>query len=559
MQRKLIIIIIIPLFLLIIFPLTTQAKVPVIVYGEYLNDVVNVHEVWQIRANTQLELSLEKFMFQLFTALSTRQEEFLKTFELAKIEKAREDVNKLMFETQRELYDQGVIVNVPDPVTGKPVTIKKEGRVITNPDDFLFEEPIQKARDFVYCYLAPWKHFTWEDDRQYCGALGLTGDDCNSQNVCKFMPQDRPNGVSQCPSDETRDKLKQRLLNGLVRKEHKWAMAPPESWYTPAICEKVLNSFSCFDKDNCFTACDLQNQTCNINQLGKLTKEDAAKINNTHATLSNPVAYVKNNTIYELQQAAGNPNNNPAALEMSLQQQIDSIISNYQTLKQAQYAAGQGIRPEKYLIAFQDKSEGCRRYFHEENGKLVFTVRDDIDCKSRDEAFFGRTLDMNHGSENKSYKDSVFWFDTENIVSPAIVLLQKMAAATQAEFDLAQKAYKYPADQSTIISDQVTNTNSGFSGFIPSLRSTINELPAPWEDANLYAELPPEYSSDQIGAYPPELGLDYYLNRWYKDINQMYLPQSDTQDTFDKILRQWFCVENDNLGDCMEKRDPKYP
>lgn len=592
------IIILIALLSLLILPMTTNAAVPVVVFGKYLDDVYNVHDLWEIHENTQYELSLEKFLINLNNVFATRQEEFLKTFELAKIEKAREDVNKLNFETQRELTDQGVIVEVRDPVTGKPYTIKKEGRIITNPDDFLFEEPIQKARDFVYCYLAPWKHFAWEDDLQFCNELGLTGnlagatigmtgsDLCTSQNVCMKMPSQTPNGVTQCPSDVTRDKLKQRLLSGLVRKEHKWALAPPESWYSPAICERILNSFTCIDKENCFGIpmagnkakfCEFaEGGSCSIAPISALAVEEAAKVNSTHATLSRPVAYVNDNTIYELQQAAGNPNNDPRALERMLLQQTENIINQYQTLRQAQYTAGQGIRPEKYLVAFVDVKEGkiegkpCpAKYYSFSEKKLIPGAGD---CKALDEMFFGRPLTMNHGGEDKAYKDYVFWFDTENVTSPAVVLLQKMAAAAQAQFDLARMAYKDPTTAENITSDILYVANNSLTFFNPSvpiikpnpIQLLGGKLPAPWEDPNEYANLPPEYFLDWTGEWPPTLGEGYYLNRWYKDINQMYLPKSGVGPgvpeypgtTFDKILRQWFCLEGD--WNCFEQRDPKY-
>src|SRR3989338_1738204 len=210
MIRKKIAIIFILLSFSLIFPKFVNAAVPVIVFGEYLEDLYNIHE------NTDMELSLEKFMMNLFNTFATRQEEFTKTFELAKIEKAREDVNKLNFEVQRELTGQGVIIEAKDPVTNQKYTIKKEGRIITNPDDFFFEEPLQKARDFTYCYLAPWKHFALDsNDQQYCDELGLEDDQCTTSKICELIPSETPNGITQCPSDIIRDQIKQQLLSDL--------------------------------------------------------------------------------------------------------------------------------------------------------------------------------------------------------------------------------------------------------------------------------------------------------------------------------------------------------
>jgi hypothetical protein len=145
-----------------------------------------------------LKDSNEQFMTDLMTAISEKQRidlEELQKYELAKIEKAREDVNKLTYEVYRELVDesliyekglQGTIVRglglkeiIPKAETSKYcpfgvlvgnganpqcMIIKKEGRVISNVDNFINEESIQKARDFLMCYLAPWRHFPVGDD-----------------------------------------------------------------------------------------------------------------------------------------------------------------------------------------------------------------------------------------------------------------------------------------------------------------------------------------------------------------------------------------------------------
>lgn len=129
----------------------------------------------------------------------------LKAFELAKIEKAREDVNKLIQETIKELKDQplvitdasnlidnlartnvqkilrlnglsvegqlvtlvagiacptGILVNA-EPGSSSPEcwVIKQSSRVVENLDDYLYEEALQKSRDAIMCLLAPWNHW----------------------------------------------------------------------------------------------------------------------------------------------------------------------------------------------------------------------------------------------------------------------------------------------------------------------------------------------------------------------------------------------------------------
>src|SRR3989344_4397590 len=80
-------------------PLSAHAAVPVWVV--------------QIDAGTDYERSLERFLFDLFNTLQRRQEDFTAAFELQKIEKAREDVNKLFQETQEELQNAGLMLDVP--------------------------------------------------------------------------------------------------------------------------------------------------------------------------------------------------------------------------------------------------------------------------------------------------------------------------------------------------------------------------------------------------------------------------------------------------------------
>lgn len=139
----------------------------------------------------------------------------MKSFELAKIEKAREDVNKLINDTVKEMKDQPLVLtdaggsgnnNIIDKLqvgkvkeilrlkgiavkahlttgintsgggdfisdkcvngiivlnNGHPECwiIKQSSRVIENLDDYLYEEGAQKARDVTMCLLAPWNHW----------------------------------------------------------------------------------------------------------------------------------------------------------------------------------------------------------------------------------------------------------------------------------------------------------------------------------------------------------------------------------------------------------------
>ena len=70
--------------------------------------------VVQFDAGTDFETSILSFLGDLFDKLTTKQLESSAAFELLKVEKAREDVNKLMQEVQEELTDYGIALAVQD-------------------------------------------------------------------------------------------------------------------------------------------------------------------------------------------------------------------------------------------------------------------------------------------------------------------------------------------------------------------------------------------------------------------------------------------------------------
>lgn len=537
--------IIIVIIALMIFASPALARVPVIPgrdgeesFINRIQEVTNVGAVHQIDANTSLETSLERFFFTLFNAFTQREENFLLSFELGKIEKAREDVNKLMYEAYRELNpealqlqlgteetkqilkSQGISTAAIDSATGLPVTIKLEGRIITNIDDFLEEEPIQKARDYVYCALAPWKHFPLDpEDADYCKDNNLTigAEDevicggepktceiikrkrCNTENVCVLMAEEG----KQCPSDKRRDEFKERLLMEIHRKHKFLDTAPPESWYTPDRCQLILEGLSCDQQEK---------SKCPLPKPGpELTKNyDLIQDEPTIDLAPSTDRVLSWNDYIQL---ASNPSNSPLALLEKIRQNAERIITEYRTNRQVQYIAGQGLRPEKYLIGFPDKTTAQ---------------------KEEDKKKFGREL--------KGYTGQYFFFDTENVISPAVILQNKLAAATQAQFDLAQMAFKYPPDQSMASSEGVYNI---IPEVVPVIKPSIAQLPPPWEDIQPYAQLNPlykqipQYNGDEISGGLPvdfkKLGInDYYLNIWYKDIFQM------DRKPFSKLLKEWF-------------------
>lgn len=414
--RKIIIIIIFAF--LFITPLKTRAAVPVVVFGDYLNEIRN------IKSNTDFETSLEKFMFNLFTALSQKEEDFITSFELAKTEQARADVAKLIRDTLNELKgegnviplynediktiaaylkDKGIKINLTDQnkdencVTGirldngDCVIIKKESRIIRNVDDFLNEEPIQKARHYVNCALGRWKDFP-------------------------FAAADEESG-------RIRDEMRKEFLLKLGRKSKFATMVvvggkeypfyelnPPTDWYTQDRCEVIMSTIGCrIDSED--EARSETGESQEDNQGG--SKGASCKYNFllSEPTLEKPLAYY-DVLSWDLINKADDPKNSYNDTYYEIDTTIDKIIADYHEQRLAEYTAGQGIRSEKYLLGFSGFVEGGE--------------------------FGGR-----QATENE-----YFFFDTDYVISPAVILVQKMAAATQAEFDLARQGFKVEPSRS---------------------------------------------------------------------------------------------------------------
>lgn len=379
------------------------------------------------------------FQFNLFNAMFTREQDFIKTFELQKIEKAREDVNKLIFEVETELVDQGTIINQPDPLTGAEHIIKKPGRIIHNLDDFIYEEPIQKARDFIYCYFG--------------------GDLSPSVIPWKILPL----GDTDPESIAKQRNLRNYFLSYIQRKSTYPLTAPPEEWYTEEVCAQIMASFpateACFDNPN-----DPACASVTSSQVLPTLEKSLSRIRTDRGYF----------TVDEFVEYATNPNNSEEGIKTTLKYKIDGIIGQISTLRTLEYLAGQGVRSEKVLI-----------------GQPVPGTTD------------------------------YYFFDTEYVISPAVILLQKMQAAAQSQFDLAQNAWvdldtgtpssilgnynlKLGADVPILDSrgdpvvtlpgwikpDPSLDTLQFRTTTDPSLATTLPGLPAPWEDTSSYNKLP---------------------------------------------------------------------
>ncbi len=453
---------------LMLVPAAARADVPI--------HVVNFD------ACTDYETSLENFIGSALGAVEEKLENFFLTFRLGQIEKAREDVAKLVYETQQELKDEALLTEykdfyctAADETTGictetrlffhnilrsrgitaikgddkvcpggymadlgtgqqECVLIKKEGRIITNVDEYLYEEPIEKARHYLQCYLAPWRFFPFADDTERCAEVGLTGEACTSRAVCEKL---RAQG-EQCKSDTLRDQLKFEMLNKIQRKNRYLYRNtnPPENWYTPERCDYILSFLTA---PRCTTD-EAGNTVCPDNAPPPLgggetdfvkRQEEWARyrrFKEEEPDLDGQPSDVGNKTQEwgEYRQSL-EPKNSFPGVAQKVDTTVQEVIKEYQDLREAEYLAGQGIRPEKYLIGWFNVYEGVGRCNENFGGKV-----------------WGRVLE---GCDPQRDDFGIYYFSTEDVIAPAVVLLQKMQAATQAQFDLAQQAYKYPSDQ----------------------------------------------------------------------------------------------------------------
>src|SRR3990167_6267783 len=144
--------------------------------------------VVQFDAGTDFETSILSFLGDLFDKLTTKQLESSAAFELLKVEKAREDVNKLMQEVQEDRVskDPRCLEEPSTCPTANELSISpyKQSRIINNVYDYIFEEPREKARVYTMCYF---NLFIWDQagilDDMF-GDAGLIG-----------APQDPPDGL----------------------------------------------------------------------------------------------------------------------------------------------------------------------------------------------------------------------------------------------------------------------------------------------------------------------------------------------------------------------------
>ena len=565
----------------------------------------------------------------------------LQKFELAKIEAAREDVNKLIFETTKELNPKLVGQQFEDPVTaaallvangytnitpddtcdgslkvnGQCTMIKKEGRIVTNTDDYLFEEPLQKARDYLYCELAPWRHYPLGDDWHEGVVLGVcptsvpgatkgilandpsqecdlndrarkTGGECihvcSTINVCSMInglevgeigtlasqtithiqsdirarldsqisdqaevgaiiqrmvsrvEESREvlsekysssadntlrtiNGRIVCESDVIRDQIKEHFLTSLTRKTSGAVIAPPETWYNRERCDLIEEELGRGPGKHAL----------NSNRVSSIVS--ATRIPDLRMSLS----ALRSDVSLRDYSKSGDTKNTVYGLIGRLNEVSQTIISEFQAIRTAQFVAGQGIRPATLQIGFRDDvlPEGIWEYFPDEpvfratdyDGGRLHMSESKISANRQTPQSKTRTIDEQLLDRLLTYH--VYFVKTENITSPSVVLLNKLQASIQAQFDLAAQGFKLQPTGEHVYTDRSGNevicpggiqvdregNQSCKNSIFRNVALTPGKLPAPFEDGATYLDLSkvaPEYlrPADTEGTrYPLKL------------------------------------------------------
>ena len=403
--------------------------------------------VVEFELNTKFERSLERFLFDLFNTLQRREEDFTAAFELQKIEKAREDTAKLFQEVESELVDYGLAYeayderltheNNPDdaPLLISPI---KDNRIISDPIAYLSDEPIEYGRLVFACRM---NYFIWDqmgvpdiygdttglpapnvgsiagllteieaDDEKFTYINDLDGNGSNQENIdglvnskklglINFRTNDWPFYQQSDGSGDLQDD--DPALSNFLNHNNVTDVLP--------LCESVMELY------RISTPADILRNvlyaTWDIDFPDPETaNKTRARIIRERASLPSLRAAIADDfALYEDLDAlflGGDQNRLSGALGIAEREAV-AVINNVRGLHKMNYEIGQGIRPENLYVTLSDN-------------------------------YFGGV----------SIQEQIY-LNTEYVVSPAVVLLQKMQAATQATFDLAGQGFLYLDAEST--------------------------------------------------------------------------------------------------------------
>ncbi len=377
-------------------------------------------------AGTLYELSLENFMFNLFNKLAARQEDFAASFELMKIEKAREDVNKLFQESLKELEDYGAVVSRTDDWTTKSSTgpgtsddytlsALKGSRIITDPYDYLFNEPLAAGRITGICYYlsviadqrgwlfsgSPVKA-TFSDRYDEAPPSQTNPFNANTNqsvnriwhNLTAFLMANNPgpNKINEFLDNESIFLNKPAFENTATGKT--------ELMRRIFYCTGILASFG-IDSPS---ATDYLFATYKVNGLSL----DPTQAKQFRQNVLGLPTLINNGPTYEQARLAREGINNIGGIGNTASIAAAGVIQKIAKIHEVSFVAGQGVRPQNLYLTYKEQNRG--------------TVA---------------------GPHSSGPQDSAFLLNTERVISPAVVLLQKMQAATQSEFDLAGQGFLY--------------------------------------------------------------------------------------------------------------------
>lgn len=416
-------------------------------------------------ANTAFETSLETFMFDLFNTLQRRQEDFTAAFELQKIEKAREDVNKLFQETQEELQNFGLALNETKPAGDGPVrdpklnagqnndncnnglysgnnsgcppviSSLKDSRIIHDPYQYLFGDAYTKGQLYAYCYF---DYLIWDQagllsqiynflqpiprysQKKATYALDPSAPNANQESI-EWLIQSR-NSVVVALHRSNYYLLNYPLHNiyGLVGRTGPTSFDINIVRETENKCRQVMYAVG---GENIVSLQQNADFLKELNQRNGVANPTDAELYATLSFLPTLERGISNRapgdgyTFAQAQKITDKRNSRPGVMER-MSENLARIIEETKEERNATYIAGQGFRPE-YLYTSQ------------------------TGAKLKDKPCSDPT------SSECLIASSSFLLNTEYIISPAAVLLQKMQAASQAMFDLAGQGFLYLSPDNT--------------------------------------------------------------------------------------------------------------
>ncbi|OHA51619.1 MAG: hypothetical protein A3A97_04365 [Candidatus Terrybacteria bacterium RIFCSPLOWO2_01_FULL_40_23] len=542
------------------------------------------------------ESSIETFMFDLFNTLAKRDEDFTTSFELMKIEKAREDVNKLFQESLKELQDYGAVLgSINEDWTTKSSTgpgasndyelsALKGSRIITDPYDYLFNEPLAAGRITGICYYLS----VIADQRGWLFSNSpVKATFSNRYNETPPLQTDPFNADTNESVNRIWDSLTTFLLvnnpgpnkiNEFLDNESIFLNKPAFDNRTTGKTELLRRIFYCdgilasFGIDSPY----LTDSLIGVYKLNGLSLDSKQEEQFRQKVLGLPTL-INNGPTYEQARLAREGINNIGGVGTTASTAAAGVVQRTAKIHELSFIAGQGVRPQNLYVTYQEQNRASVR--------------------------------SGAGGGPNLPKESAFLLNTERVISPAVLLLQKMQASTQAEFDLAGQGYlaldpnlkSNPFTSSILTSYNVDSNAPAFGApsedpetsprgvcnnpagtnsdgtpldplcFLldpwlnptPSFKTATLDpnsilprqpisggLPAPFEDENSYVRLGTNYNVGQFRNSSSFLnnrgdnienkltGIDYSINDWFDRVLEMYEP-SRGDDWF--TLQDWDC------------------